>query len=104
MSEPPSALRSRAADPITEASRLLSIPMPTLRSWELRYGIPGGSREPGRHRRYTDQELHALRLMRDEIARGRRAGAAAQTVRSLLGRSGPAGELIEQALAASERA
>ena len=27
--------------PISEVSRLLAVPVPTLRSWELRYGIPG---------------------------------------------------------------
>lgn len=88
---------------IADASRLLSVPMPTLRSWELRYDIPRAPGEPGRHRRYDRDELNALRLMRDEIARGKRAGVAAQTVRGLLGRSGPASELTERFLLASER-
>ncbi len=89
--------------PIAEASRLLRVPMPTLRSWELRYHIPESSREPGRHRRYSDQEMHTLRLMRDEIARGTRASMAAQAVRALLGIDGPAADLIRQFLDASTR-
>ena len=87
--------------PIAEVSRALQVPMPTLRSWELRYAIPGASRLPGKHRRYTAQEVHTLRLMRDEVARGTRASIAAQTVRTLLGIDGPAAELIQDMLAAS---
>ncbi len=77
--------------------------MPTLRSWELRYQIPESSRTPGKHRRYTEQEMHTLRLMRDEIARGTRASVAAQAVRTLLGIDGPAADLIRSFLAASDR-
>jgi len=89
--------------PIAEASKLLRVPMPTLRSWELRYAIPESSRVPGKHRRYTDREMHTLRLMRDEIARGTRASVAAQSVRTLLGIEGPAAELIKGFLDASNR-
>jgi methanogenic corrinoid protein MtbC1 len=88
---------------IADASELLRVPMPTLRSWELRYQIPESSRIPGKHRRYTDREMHTLRLMRDEIARGTRASVAAQSVRALLGIDGPAAELIADFLAASNR-
>ncbi len=77
--------------------------MPTLRSWELRYGIPESTRVPGKHRRYTGTEMHTLRLMRDEIARGTRASIAAQSVRTLLGIDGPAADLIRRFLDASDR-
>jgi methanogenic corrinoid protein MtbC1 len=87
--------------PIAEVSRALRVPMPTLRSWELRYQIPAASRLPGKHRRYSAQEVHTLRLMRDEVARGTRASIAAQTVRTLLGIDGPAADLIKIVLAAS---
>lgn len=87
--------------PIAEVSRALRVPMPTLRSWELRYQIPAASRMPGKHRRYSAQEVHTLRLMRDEVARGTRASLAAQTVRTLLGIHGPAADLIEVVLTAS---
>ena len=89
--------------PIAEVSRQLGVPMPTLRSWELRYGIPPTDRPHGKHRRYSPSELHTLRLMRDEIARGKRASLAADAVRELLGITGPAAELIAAILAASER-
>jgi len=90
-------------EPIAEVSRILQVPMPTLRSWELRYGIPELARSSRRHRRYTSQDIHALRLMRDEITRGRRAAAAARSVRALLGVSGPAANFISAVLAASDR-
>ncbi len=59
------------------------------------------SRDSGRHRRYSQDELHALRLMRDEIARGSRASVAADSVRTLLAYAGPAQNIIDQILAAS---
>jgi methanogenic corrinoid protein MtbC1 len=77
--------------------------MPTLRSWELRYGIPSLSRGHGQHRRYLPAEVEALRLMRDEIARGQQAGVAAESVRQLLGEQGPAQDLIHRILAATEQ-
>ncbi len=89
--------------PIAEVSRQLGVPMPTLRSWELRYGIPPTDRGSGKHRRYSPSELHVLRLMRDEIARGKRASLAADAVRELLGSTGPASEHIAAILDASER-
>ncbi|RIJ77028.1 MerR family transcriptional regulator [Nakamurella silvestris] len=88
--------------PIAEAAKALGVPMPTLRSWELRYQIPPSARESGRHRRYTPTELHALRLMRDEIARGKRASVAAISVRELLGLAGPAAEFVRRILVASD--
>jgi len=76
--------------PIAEVARQLGVPITTLRSWELRYNLPERVRTAGTHRRYSPPELHALRLMRDEIARGTRASLAAQSVRELLGGSGAA--------------
>jgi MerR family transcriptional regulator, light-induced transcriptional regulator len=87
--------------PISEVSRLLAVPVPTLRSWELRYGIPDTARSVGNHRRYFPEQLHALRLMRDEIVRGKRASAAARSVRAVLGMTGPASELVEEFLSRS---
>lgn len=89
--------------PIKDVAQILGVPMPTLRSWELRYGIPALSRGPGQHRRYLPDEVNALRLMRDEIARGQQAAIAAQSVRRLLGGQGPAQDLIHQILGAAER-
>jgi DNA-binding transcriptional MerR regulator len=89
--------------PIAEVSLLLGVPMPTLRSWELRYGIPTLTRVMGRHRRYLPAEVHALRLMRDEISRGQQASLAAESVRAVLGIDGEAGAMIHRILAASEQ-
>lgn len=105
MAVSPSADRAGSGGrvPISEAARLLGVPMPTLRSWESRYGIPSSDRSAGRHRSYSEQELHALRMMRDEIGRGLRAGLAAQSVRALLGIQGPARDCIDLLLSASGR-
>ncbi len=90
--------------PIRDVARLLGVPMPTLRSWEIRYGIPELSGRPsGQHRRYRPDEVNALRLMRDEIARGEQAALAAQSVRRMLGGQGEAQELILRVLDAAER-
>lgn len=89
--------------PISEVSRQLGVPIPTLRSWELRHGIPPIVRDFGKHRRYAPRELHALRLMRDEIARGKRASLAAEAVRQLLAATGPATPYVLAIMDASER-
>lgn len=98
LSEPP------AGRPLTirEASRLLAVPVSTLRSWELRYGLPRTSRTEGGHRRYPAEALDELRLMRDEIARGKRAAEAAASTRLLLQQAGPARALINQLLVATQ--
>lgn len=90
--------------PIRDVARLLGVPMPTLRSWELRYGIPALDRRPrGQHRRYRPEEVNALRLMRDQIARGEQAALAARSVRRMLGGQGPAEDLVHQVLESAER-
>jgi DNA-binding transcriptional MerR regulator len=69
---------------IQQASRLLEVPAPTLRSWERRYGVPVSGRSRGGHRRYTGDQLEMLRRMRDLVAAGRRAVDAARKVKSAL--------------------
>lgn len=88
---------------IHEASEFLQVPAPTLRSWELRYGLPLTLRSPGGHRRYTQAALSELVLMRDEIATGRPPSVAARRVRTLLDEQNPARSRIEAALAASDK-
>lgn len=88
---------------IGEVAEVLGVPMPTLRSWEIRYGIPEVSRTSGRHRRYGPAALHALRLMRDEIARGQRAGLAAQSVHDMLAAQGGSAQAIAQILAQAQQ-
>lgn len=88
---------------IQQVSELLGVPAPTLRSWERRYGLPTTARSRGGHRRYSEEALRQLRLMRDEIARGKRAADAARDVRALLDLEGPALVFVELVLAASQR-
>lgn len=66
---------------IAMVSRLLGIPVPTIRSWERRYGFPTPGRTPGRHRRYSMDEVEQLRALRDEITRGHPARQAVAIVR-----------------------
>ena len=88
--------------PIHEVSRLLGVPAPTLRAWELRYGIPVTPRSVGGHRRYSAEAVNQVRLMRDEIARGRRAAEAAREVLALMAQTGSTRDLVDAFLAASE--
>ena len=90
--------------PIAEVSHHLGVPMPTLRSWELRYGIPS-SRPPPRQ---------APSVLADgpprpaPDARRDRPGKAGQPGRrrraGVLAATGPAAEHREAILRASERA
>ncbi|RYC14865.1 B12-binding domain-containing protein [Nocardioides zhouii] len=85
-----------------EASSLLGVPAPTLRSWELRYGLPRTLRSPGGHRRYTVEALTELGLMRDEIATGRPPSEAARRVRTLLDEQNPARPMIDAIMVGSD--
>lgn len=67
---------------ISAASLMLGVPVPTIRSWERRYGIGEPTRTEGKHRRYDIKALSELRDLRDAIATGRRAHEAAALIRS----------------------
>jgi DNA-binding transcriptional MerR regulator len=88
---------------IRAVSEILAVPAPTIRSWERRYGVPTTSRSSGGHRRYQTEELSALRMMRDEIARGRRAADAAALVRLGATMRSPNQPLIDAFLEAAYR-
>ncbi len=88
---------------IREVSRLLTVPAPTIRSWERRYGVPQPPRSAGGHRRYSPAEVLTLRRMRDEIARGRRAAEAAMIVSAAGSPGEPQHSLMTSFLAATER-
>lgn len=87
---------------IREASELLGVPAPTLRSWELRYGLPRTLRSRGGHRRYTQAALNELGLMRDGIAMGQQASDAARRVRLLLDAQNPVRSRIDGIMAGSD--
>jgi methanogenic corrinoid protein MtbC1 len=55
--------------------------VPTIRSWERRYGFPNPARTRGQHRRYSVDEIDQLRKLRDEITRGHTAREAVDIVR-----------------------
>lgn len=65
---------------ISTVSELLGIPVPTIRSWERRYGFPTPGRTRGRHRRYSPREVELLRALRDEITHGNPARDAVRLV------------------------
>jgi MerR family transcriptional regulator, light-induced transcriptional regulator len=75
-----------AGTPIAGVSERLGIPVPTIRSWERRYGFPAPARTVGRHRRYAEHEIEQLRDLRDLITRGFAPGEAVHR----LGSSGDA--------------
>jgi MerR family transcriptional regulator, light-induced transcriptional regulator len=82
--------------PIATVSATLDIPVPTIRSWERRYGFPAPPRTEGRHRRYTDTEIAQLRDLRDLITRGH---AAREAVTRLTAEAGdPAGRELADTL------
>ena len=89
--------------PIAAVSSLLGIPIPTIRSWERRYGFPVPSRTQGQHRRYTIEEVEHLRMMRDEITRGHSAREAVEIVRLASTQRVPRAALLDQFLEASMR-
>jgi DNA-binding transcriptional MerR regulator len=66
---------------IAAVSRLLGIPVPTIRSWERRYEFPAPPRTDGHHRRYGSVELEQLRALRDLVTRGHSTRDAVGLVR-----------------------
>jgi DNA-binding transcriptional MerR regulator/methylmalonyl-CoA mutase cobalamin-binding subunit len=66
---------------ISQVSAVLGVPVPTIRSWERRYGFAPPPRTPGKHRRYTPAEVEQLRELRDAITRGHPAREAVRLVR-----------------------
>jgi len=84
---------------IQQVSQLFDVPVPTIRSWERRYGVPLADRSSGGHRRYAADQVDQVRRMRDLIARGRRAVDAAALVKA--GHPTSPGPLIEAFLRAA---
>ena len=80
---------------------MLGIPVPTIRSWERRYGFPVPSRTQGKHRRYSVDEVDQLRRVRDEITRGHNARQAVDAVRRSISDGRPRTELLDRFLVAS---
>ncbi|WP_424529532.1 MerR family transcriptional regulator [Sphaerisporangium viridialbum] len=63
---------------IGAVARRLGVPAPTLRTWNLRYGIGPSHRSPGGHRRYDAADLLRLEEMNRLIRAGLPPAEAAQ--------------------------
>ena len=94
-----------AVDPglrIAPVSDLLGVPVPTIRSWERRYGFPVPPRTGGSHRRYSSVEIDQLRSLRDLITKGYTARDAVAFLEAggaaPLGRSDLAQDVVDAAL------
>ena len=57
----------------------VGVPVPTLRSWNLRYGIGPVGHSPGRHRLYSEADIAVVEAMRELIDEGTSPGSAART-------------------------
>ncbi|OJF15530.1 MerR family transcriptional regulator [Couchioplanes caeruleus] len=51
-------------------ARRLGVAVTTLRTWHQRYGLGPSQHLPGQHRRYTDEDLERLQVMRRLTAQG----------------------------------
>jgi len=63
----------RAGEPhlsVAAVARMLGIAPATLRTWDRRYGIGPSAHAPGRHRRYSPQDIARLETMRHALVRG----------------------------------
>ncbi|GAB1643698.1 MerR family transcriptional regulator [Krasilnikovia sp. MM14-A1259] len=52
------------------AARRLGVAVTTLRTWHQRYGLGPSQHSPGRHRRYTPEDMDRLEVMRRLTTRG----------------------------------
>ena len=85
--------RNRDGLSIAAVSELLGIPVPTIRSWEHRYGFPEPVRTEGKHRRYGPEHVDQLITIRGAIVEGLSTSEAVA-----LARSGPARSSREPAI------
>jgi MerR family transcriptional regulator, light-induced transcriptional regulator len=97
---PPGSVPASTADPVSEqrtdsprlrvaaAARRVGVAPSTLRTWDRRYGIGPTDHSPGRHRRYSPDDLARLDLMRRALILGATpADAAAHALTALPPRS-----------------
>jgi len=62
-------------------ARRLGVAVTTLRTWHQRYDLGPSAHEPGKHRRYTEEDVARLELMQRLTADGVPSGEAARWVR-----------------------
>ena len=63
---------------VAAVARKLGIAPATLRTWDRRYGIGPANHAPGRHRRYSADDVARLELMRAALLHGATPAAAAR--------------------------
>ncbi|MCE5292539.1 MAG: MerR family transcriptional regulator [Nocardiaceae bacterium] len=63
---------------VTAVAAKLGLSVPTLRSWERRYGIAPSHRTEGGHRRYTSADVASLQHMQELIRAGASTSDAAK--------------------------
>ena len=56
----------------------VGVPVPTLRSWNQRYGVGPTGHSPGRHRLYSEADIAVVELMRKLIGQGVNSRSAAR--------------------------
>ncbi|WP_300017251.1 MerR family transcriptional regulator [Pseudonocardia sp.] len=67
---------------VAAAARRLGVAPATLRTWDRRYGMGPGEHRPGRHRRYSPDDLARLELMQHALLRGASPADAAGYARA----------------------
>jgi len=72
-SRPPAPSAEPALLSIGALARAAGIPVPTLRTWERRYGVPTPQRKPSGHRLYPASAVEHLRKVATLLERGHRA-------------------------------
>jgi MerR family transcriptional regulator, light-induced transcriptional regulator len=74
--------RARSGDQpelsVAAAARRLGVAPATLRTWDRRYGIGPSEHTPGRHRRYSPDDVARLELMQHALVRGASPADAAR--------------------------
>lgn len=74
---------------IGELAKRAGVPVPTIRTWEQRYGLASPARSQGGHRRYGPDDLLRITAMRELVDGGATVAAAARLVSSPAGVPGP---------------
>lgn len=69
--------------PIASVAARLGVSVPTLHSWDRRYGLAPSARTPGGHRRYSLDDIAKLQRLVRLIHAGTPAGSAAQLINAV---------------------
>src|ERR1700759_4217407 len=80
------AERGRPLFSIGAVARMLDLSAATIRTWETRYGLIRPQRSDGGQRLYSRDQVEQLRLVKDEIAAGRRPGEAPRLLQERIAR------------------